>query len=841
MLFRSDAVCKYAISVLMEQMIRMDTCRNWTPEERGCIAEMYFSYVNYLCIEYKRIVSRWHRVQYYQMNNVHQDDSSFTTSEITPFISGDYIQLVYIMFFWVMKNFTHQTLTDLIRRTNQSLLKTILMIIKNGLALTELIINNKTCILGDISELLMHSREELVDGKDLGHYAYTITMQLSGDASIGNETIIDNINLVALEIVDTIFKLYSTRDDLPMVSTLFDVLGKSLFNTCMTNTYYPLFLSYIRYIIREKTEFLFQSNSILAFNIVNGLICLCTHNSPSLRQEAIATLYLFTKKDYERNNQSTRITQIHIISSLFNLHLHSKDVIGTVKDESMDDYIKDSIRLLEDWAKEDFSTKKDAKKDNEEVLDVSSRAASELAKWNTFKRDKRMLVVSSVGKEIASVGKRRCVLRALEYMKELWTDDSDITKEVGQLIDRVLPLVQQEDKSFTLEHQANELANQWMLKMKEAVSLITRECVEEKALVETEKELGTLTQHIIDIIKQIEELGTSYQLSANSLSGAMKALSAITCSRVRSIHSEKTTDTQSQDQTAEFVKKQEVYRKQTADMYQSIRDKTKEISNILEAAQYMLQQYKQMETVINQSHKEMKEEDVRHNGFGGWESEFSQWESIIPKVVNLINKLIEIQTVLENYSKNEVETKEDTYAELAASEQLIKICVWCVEVEGIVQFPMICREELPERMITSNELMKQYTSIEKMIQFVKTEYGGIESKPEKKYLFEPLYKEYIERDNWKSLLARKIQEMQDIHQKEIERKGREEEYKKLLNRIIQTVQMGDDYGEEVTRLVEQILDLEKTDESIMNCVDENTFALLQTLREIGRASCRERV
>ncbi|EMS13351.1 dedicator of cytokinesis protein [Entamoeba histolytica HM-3:IMSS] len=833
---RDDSVCKYALMVLAEQIIKMDTYRGWTEEERSCIAEMYFSYVNYVCIEYKRMVSRWHRAQTVTTTHAQVDDVSTTNSsevvlEQSPEISGNYLQILYLLFFWVFKNLSHQTLSDLIRKTNQSLLKTILTVTKDGLNVIGSLKNNKTFLMNEFADMFRKSRDELCEGKDLGTIPYVYSLTSSCDLLLGNEMIIDNVNLVALEIVDTIFKMYSTRDDLPVVSILFYVLGKSLFNTCMTNTYYPLFLSYIRFIIREKTEFLFQSNSRLAFDIVNGLICLCTKKIAPLRQEAIATLYLFTKKDYERNDKSTRITQIHIISSLFDLHLHSNESISSVNNEASDGFIHKAIELLGKWAKEDFASKKRLSVDQTQVIESNKMIDSQLDTWIKFSDEEKLRLVNSIQKEIQSVGKRRCVLRGLEYLKEIWTENSKVLNQINKLCTEVIPLVEQEDQGFILERKASDLASEWMVSMRDATALLTKEDVDIESLNNMQVSLQKQTTTLIDLIKQIEKLGSKFDLSQRNLMIAMQMVIDLNKIRLKGLQAETSTKNSTHEQAMNFIEKQEKNRLEIAGEYKKIKNDAETKGTLLEVAEYTLQQYRLMQDNIDRRHRQMKEEDLQCNGMPGWETVFVQWETILPKAVSLLNELIEIQTILDGLNKNEIIHKEDIYAEFAASEQLIKICAWCIEVNETIHFPVECVSELPQRILVANELMKQFTSIEKMIQFVKTEYGDAENKQQKKYMFDELFKQYVEKDNWKSSLARKIQEMQDIYQKETDREQRETEYKKLLQRVIQLIQMGDDYQEDVSKACERIIELEKIDSNVVDVISDDDFKILQKLKE----------
>ena len=200
--------------------------------------------------------------------------------------------------------------------------------------------------------------------------------------------------------------MYFSRDDLPVASVLFDVLGKTLFSTYMTETYYPLFLSYIMYIVKEKTDFLFQSKSSLAFDIVDGLVNLLTKKQPLLRQKVIGTLYMFAKKDYERNNKSTKTTQIHMISSLFNWYLQLKAKgISITEDKS----INESIELLDEWRKKETSTEGNMIDENQDML-PNERKEKKLEKWNQNVLKKRLSLIESIEKEKDSKGKRRCVL-----------------------------------------------------------------------------------------------------------------------------------------------------------------------------------------------------------------------------------------------------------------------------------------------------------------------------------------------------------------------------------------------------------------------------------------------
>ncbi|KAL7719304.1 Dedicator of cytokinesis protein [Entamoeba marina] len=766
-MIRDDAVCKYALMTIIEQIVHLDTCFSLTEEQRNSIAEMYFSYINYMCIEHQQIISKWHTRRFRSpakediklKDDADSEEKSCTSvsegntttfegnqSEIPKVVKGEYLQVVYLIFFWTLKNISHKTLTDIIRKTNHTYANQFLSILELGLEVVRTLPEMNDCIALNFKKMAQSSRSEIYDGNiGLSHIEYDYK-PLEDLKSNGNLMIVDNINLVVLEVVDIAFRTYFTREDSTIMDILTRILGISLFKTAMTNTYFPMFLAYIRYIIRDNTEFLFQTNPKFAFDIVNGIITQFTSNNSALRQEAMATFYL--------------ITQIHITSSLSQHHIESGQQ-STKNDKA----IRNAIKSLEKWAKDDFSVKRPTSSGSSSTTNAQTRQEKDLGEWELDVINGRLKLIDKIMLEHEKIGKRKAILRSIEIMKTTWTDIGVISQKLEKLSNEIIPLVAEEDRGFVLKREALKNAQNWMVLLKDTIAILTTEIVDVDVLNNALKKVEEETTSLIDLIKDVTSTKTRFDISVKKLSDILKKMT-------------------------QFITLQTEHQNRVTQRYKTICEEANNTTNLYDATKVSIESYKGLQHEIKTYHEQIKEEDKKCTGTGSWESVFSQWEIILPKTVTVLRELIDIQNILDGCVKDEIIQKEVIFGELAASEQLVKVCMWCVNVEEIIKFPLSLVELLNEKINYANELLKQHVSIEKMIQFLKAEYA--ENEHNKSHIHEILYKEFIEQDDWRSKLSKKLHKMQSIHQTEVSGVERKESYIKDLKKLLQYIQLGEE-------------------------------------------------
>ncbi|KAL7714232.1 Dedicator of cytokinesis protein [Entamoeba marina] len=751
-MIRDDAVCKYALMTIIEQIVHLDTCFSLTEEQRNSIAEMYFSYINYMCIEHQQIISKWHTRRFRSpakediklKDDADSEEKSCTSvsegntttfegnqSEIPKVVKGEYLQVVYLIFFWTLKNISHKTLTDIIRKTNHTYANQFLSILELGLEVVRTLPEMNDCIALNFKKMAQSSRSEIYDGNiGLSHIEYDYK-PLEDLKSNGNLMIVDNINLVVLEVVDIAFRTYFTREDSTIMDILTRILGISLFKTAMTNTYFPMFLAYIRYIIRDNTEFLFQTNPKFAFDIVNGIITQFTSNNSALRQEAMATFYLKWTTKYKN-----------------------------------DKAIRNAIKSLEKWAKDDFSVKRPTSSGSSSTTNAQTRQEKDLGEWELDVINGRLKLIDKIMLEHEKIGKRKAILRSIEIMKTTWTDIGVISQKLEKLSNEIIPLVAEEDHT---------------------IAILTTEIVDVDVLNNALKKVEEETTSLIDLIKDVTSTKTRFDISVKKLSDILVLIQEITQTRLNSLQMEKSTKHSNQEKMTQFITLQTEHQNRVTQRYKTICEEANNTTNLYDATKVSIESYKGLQHEIKTYHEQIKEEDKKCTGTGSWESVFSQWEIILPKTVTVLRELIDIQNILDGCVKDEIIQKEVIFGELAASEQLVKVCMWCVNVEEIIKFPLSLVELLNEKINYANELLKQHVSIEKMIQFLKAEYA--ENEHNKSHIHEILYKEFIEQDDWRSKLSKKLHKMQSIHQTEVSGVERKESYIKDLKKLLQYIQL----------------------------------------------------
>ncbi|EMS12038.1 dedicator of cytokinesis protein [Entamoeba histolytica HM-3:IMSS] len=920
MLRTNDCVCRLALYSMIGDAVKLDLDpRHQQPHEKAAISEFYVFFIDYIIVHAEQIIKFW-RIELdddlskddSEDDTLDQTDSeddsntpfltpvmtpqnsssrlttlpqSFTapplqlaartshslskgvinTKKIQKSIDLNEIRHFYLYLLWILKNMDLRTLINLINKDSPERIANLLKILQVALKYIGDLNFDVEPLFRNINEMQKDARQVVFNVicsetsnsnisilSNLHDVSESYDSSVLEDRGMSNSNVVDSALLVILEIIMHCFNKRFLSSGNEVMSELTKLIISS-FTVTSAPTFFKYFMAFIRKIVIENSDYLFVQNPTFCYDLINGIIGLCGSSSPSTRKNATSVLYLFVKSNFERD-ENVNCVKIHITSSLASRKLLPEE----------ESNVQSSIAKLKQWISLDFAediiTKVKEKEinQNEDRYDIYRRKVIE-------KRIELLKLIEN--QKSINEGIWRSMRRVVIYLEERWSIDmtSDIEETLERIKNEIGIRVKNEEKAEVLrtciDYQLNDfldiiktiLGRLMIEKRRDEFVVIKQQCL---------NKLQKVLKEIKDTYFKFRLIQVDFPIKQEDVEKIVDSVIELYEIRNDTLDSEINAKTQTQKNTKEFEELQQKDRTLIWEEYCKVFEHLEEKNevnnnkNVGENLEEIGNGLGVLEKLIKEKKEQMRKEDERKNGINVWEVLYKQWETILPKTINLFNQLIELQKSIVEYEKSHIEITRHSHEQLASAEELIKVYEWCLGVDEIKTYEM--GGDINKIIERAEELIKQIPVIEKSMQYVTEKYTKDRESyrsiklimaPLKKgkgifdqvinketilqdeallgeKLFGELYRRAANMGSWKQVLIKNYSRIQVIQKEERSKNEKRNEYSKYVKVIVKAIQKGQ-ITKELLTVAEKAKELSQGDDDIQKLCEVNDLKLIQ--------------